>query len=111
VERPEATSSARGAPSRAYRVNLNVLAWWRCSQAGCSCFRRVRSRGARRAQFALLRVLGVRGAAGRCAAARAASVGALARASGFPRYTAAGFVLRHFGAELGGGYFRGLAPR
>src|SRR5882672_3901206 len=66
----------------------------------------------RRAQFALLRVLGVprRGLVAMLLG-EAAAVGALGALAGLGLgYVAAGFVLRHFGAELGGGFFRGLAP-
>jgi putative ABC transport system permease protein len=66
----------------------------------------------RRAQLALLRVLGVsrRGLVA-LLLLEAGAVGATGALAGLALgYAAAGFVLRHFGAELGGGYFRGLAP-
>src|SRR5882672_8072960 len=113
VERPEAGVERAGAPSRAYRVNLNVLALVALFTGGLLVFSaQALAVVRRRAQFALLRVLGVprRGLVA-ALLLEAASVGALGAGVGLALgYTAAGFVLRHFGAELGGGYFRGLAP-
>jgi len=94
-------------------VNLNVLALVALFTGGLLVFSCAgASGGARRAQFALLRVLACRGGGlVAAAAARGRVGGALGAASACPRLHSAGFVLRHFGAELGGGYFRGLAPR
>jgi putative ABC transport system permease protein len=36
--RPETSLAAGASLSRSYRVNLAVLAWWRCSPAACSSF-------------------------------------------------------------------------
>src|SRR5262245_52528805 len=113
VERPEADIERVGAPSRAYRVNLNVLALVALFTGGLLVFSaQALAVVRRRAQFALLRVLGVprRGLVA-LLLLEAGAVGALGAAAGLALgYAAAGFVLRHFGAELGGGYFRGLAP-
>ena len=113
VERPEAGVERAGAPSRAYRVNLNVLALVALFTGGLLVFSaQALAVVRRRAQFALLRVLGVprRGLVAMLLG-EAAAVGALGALAGLGLgYAAAGFVLRHFGAELGGGYFRGLAP-
>ena len=113
VERPEAEVERSGAPSRAYRVNLNVLALVALFTGGLLVFSaQALAVVRRRAQFALLRVLGVtrRGLIG-LLLAEAAGVGVAGALAGIALgYAAAAFVLRHFGAELGGGYFRGLAP-
>ena len=113
VERPQADVERSGAPSRAYRVNLNVLALVALFTGGLLVFSaQALAVVRRRAQFALLRVLGVPGR-GLVALLllEAGAVGALGAAAGLALgYASAGFVLRHFGAELGGGYFRGLAP-
>jgi len=113
AERPEADVERSGAPSRAYRVNLNVLALVALFTGGLLVFSaQALAVVRRRAQLALLRVLGVtrRGLVAMLLA-EAATVGALGAAGGIALgYASAGVVLRHFGAELGGGYFRGLAP-
>jgi putative ABC transport system permease protein len=113
VERPEADVERSEAPSRAYRVNLNVLALVALFTGGLLVFSaQALAVVRRRAQFALLRVLGLtrRGLVAMLLA-EAAAVGALGALAGIALgYAAAGLVLRHFGAELGGGYFRGLAP-
>lgn len=113
AERPEADMERSGAPSRAYRVNLNVLALVALFTGGLLVFSaQALAVVRRRAQLALLRVLGVtrRGLVAMLLA-EAAAVGALGAVAGIALgYAGAGAVLRHFGAELGGGYFRGLAP-
>jgi len=114
VERPEADVERSGAPSRAYRVNLNVLALVALFTGGLLVFSaQALAVVRRRAQLALLRVLGVtrRGLVAMLLA-EALAVGALGGLAGIALgYAGAGAVLRHFGAELGGGYFRGLAPQ
>jgi putative ABC transport system permease protein len=113
VERPEADVERSSAPSRAYRVNLNVLALVALFTGGLLVFSaQALAVVRRRAQLALLRVLGVtrRGLIAMLLA-EAAAVGALGALAGIALgYASAVFVLRRFGAELGGGYFRGLAP-
>jgi putative ABC transport system permease protein len=113
VERPQGDIERSGAPSRAYRVNLNVLALVALFTGGLLVFSaQALAVVRRRAQLALLRVLGVarRGLVA-LLLLEAAAVGALGAAAGLALgYASAGFVMRHFGAELGGGYFRGLAP-
>jgi putative ABC transport system permease protein len=113
AERPEADVERSGAPSRAYRVNLNVLALVALFTGGLLVFSaQALAVVRRRAQLALLRVLGVtrRGLVAMLLA-EAAAVGALGAIAGIALgYATAAAVLRHFGAELGGGYFRGLAP-
>jgi len=114
VEPPQADVERASAPSRAYRVNLNVLALVALFTGGLLVFSaQALAVVRRRAQFALLRVLGVPGR-GLVALLlfEAAAVGALGAAAGLALgYASAGFVLRHFGAELGAGYFRGSPPR
>jgi len=113
AERPEADMERSGAPSRAYRVNLNVLALVALFTGGLLVFSaQALAVVRRRAQLALLRVLGVtrRGLVAMLLA-EAAAVGALGAVAGIALgYVGARVVLRHFGAELGGGYFRGLTP-
>ena len=113
VERPQADVERAGAPSRAYRVNLNVLALVALFTGGLLVFSaQALAVVRRRAQFALLRVLGLprRGLVA-LLLLEAAAVGALGAAAGLALgYASAAFALRRFGAELGGGYFRGLAP-
>jgi putative ABC transport system permease protein len=113
IERPEADVERSSAPSRAYRVNLNVLALVALFTGGLLVFSaQALAVVRRRAQLALLRVLGVtrRGLVAMLLA-EAAAVGALGALAGIGLgYASAGVVLRRFGAELGGGYFRGLAP-
>jgi len=113
IERPEADVERSGAPSRAYRVNLNVLALVALFTGGLLVFSaQALAVVRRRAQLALLRVLGVtRGGLVATLLAESALVGALGALAGIALgYASAGFVLERFGAELGGGYFRGLAP-
>src|SRR5262249_56568299 len=112
VERPQADVERAGAPSRAYRVNLNVLALVALFTGGLLVFSaQALAVVRRRAQFALLRVLGVP-ARGLVALLlfEAAAVGALgAAARPALGYASAGFGLRPFGAQAGGGEFCGPA--
>lgn len=113
IERPEADVERSSAPSRAYRVNLNVLALVALFTGGLLVFSaQALAVVRRRAQLALLRVLGVtRGGLVAMLLAEAAVVGVLGALAGIALgYAAAGVVLQRLGAELGGGYFRGLAP-
>jgi putative ABC transport system permease protein len=113
IERPEADVERSALPSRAYRVNLNVLALVALFTGGLLVFSaQALAVVRRRAHLALLRVLGVtRGGLVAMLLAEAAVVGAAGALAGIALgYAAAAFVLRQFGAELGGGYFRGLEP-
>jgi putative ABC transport system permease protein len=113
IERPEADIERSSAPSRAYRVNLDVLALVALFTGGLLVFSaQALAVVRRRAQLALLRVLGVtRVGLVAMLLAEAAAVGALGALAGIALgYASAAFVVRRFGAELGGGYFRGLAP-
>src|SRR5229473_1721425 len=113
IERPEADAERTGALSRAYRVNLNVLALVALFTGGLLVFSAqslavVR----RRSQLALLRALGMtRRALVAMLLAEAAVVGAVGALAGTALgHATAAIVLRRFGAELGAGYFRGLEP-
>src|SRR5437870_2915619 len=113
VERPDADVERSGALSRAYRVNLNVLALVALFTGGLLVFSaQALAVVRRRAQLALLRVLGMtRRSLVAMLLAEAAVVGAIGALAGIALgHAGAAFVLQRFGAELGGGYFRGLAP-
>src|SRR6266436_1497365 len=113
VERPDADVARSGALSRAYRVNLNVLALVALFTGGLLVFSaQALAVVRRRSQLALLRVLGMtRRELVAMLLAEAAVVGAMGALAGIALgHASAAFVLERFGAELGGGYFRGLAP-
>ena len=113
VERPEADVERSGALSRAYRVNLNVLALVALFTGGLLVFSaQALAVVRRRSQLALLRVLGMtRRALVAMLLAEAAVIGALGALAGVALgHASAAFVLQRFGAELGGGYFQGLTP-
>src|SRR5712675_15251 len=99
IERPQADLERSEAPSRAYRVNLNVLALVALFTGGLLVFSaQALAVVRRRALLAMLR-------------AEAAVIGAAGALAGIGLgHASAAFVLQRFGAELGGGYFRGLAP-
>jgi len=113
IERPDADVERSGSLSRAYRVNLNVLALVALFTGGLLVFSaQALAVVRRRTQLALLRVLGMtrRGLVAMILG-EAAIIGALGAIVGIAiGYTTAASVLRHFGAELGAGYFRGLEP-
>ncbi len=105
---------ASGYPSRAYRVNLNVLAMIALFTGGFLVFSAQALEAARRrGEHALLRVLGL--------TARGVSrlmlleAGALGLAGGtlgvVLGYGLASFAVRYAGADLGAGEFRGIAPQ
>ena len=113
IERPDADVERSGALSRAYRVNLNVLALVALFTGGLLVFSaQALAVVRRRAQLALLRVLGMtRKALVAMLLAEAAVIGAMGALAGIALgHAGAAFVLERFGAELGGGYFRGLEP-
>lgn len=113
VERPQEEAGRNESLSRAYRVNLNVLSLVALFTGGLLVFSaQALAVVRRRAQLALLRVLGVtrRGLVAMLLA-EAAIVGAAGSVAGIlAGYAVAAVVLRHFQAELGAGYFRGLDP-
>ena len=113
VERPEASLAASASVSRSYRVNLNVLALVALFTGGLLVFStQALAVVRRRAQFALLRVLGV---TRRRLVASLLAEGALIGAAGGALGLGTGYVLaeaavRLIGPDLGSGYFRGVAP-
>ncbi|HEY7673841.1 MAG TPA: FtsX-like permease family protein [Burkholderiales bacterium] len=113
LERPGAEAERNESLSRAYRVNLNVLALVALFTGGLLVFSvQALAVVRRRAQLAVLRVLGVtrRGLLA-LLLAEAALIGTAGSLAGILiGYATAAAVLRHFGAELGAGYFRGLDP-
>jgi putative ABC transport system permease protein len=99
--------------SRAYRVNLNVLALVALFTGSFLVFSsQALSVVRRRAQLALLRVLGVtRGGIETLLLVEGCVVGVAGSALGLALgYLAALLVLENFGADLGGGYFHGVTP-
>jgi putative ABC transport system permease protein len=99
--------------SRAYRVNMNVLALVALFTGGFLVFSAQALEVARRRpQHALLRVLGLRqrGVA-RLVLAEAGVVGLLGGLIGVALgYALALAAMRHAGADLGAGFFRGVVP-
>jgi len=111
TERPEASVQSTARLTRAYRVNLNVLALVALFTGGLLVFStQALSVVRRRAQLALLRVLGV---TRRGVVALVLAEGALLGMAGAAMGVALGFLLaylglRFVGADLGAGYFRGI---
>jgi putative ABC transport system permease protein len=113
VEAPRTRADATTRMSRAYRVNLNVLALVALFTGGLLVFStQALSVVRRRAQFALLRTLGL---TRRRLVAMLIIEGALVGAAGSLLGLIAGFALglaamRVFGGDLGAGFFRGVPP-
>ncbi len=113
VATPDANADSALRMSRAYRVNLDVLALVALFTGGLLVFAtQTLSIVRRRAQLALLRALGV---TRRELTRRLVSEGALVGLAGAVLGLAAGYalaavVLQAFGGDLGAGYFRGVAP-
>jgi len=113
AERPQNELQRNASLSRAYRVNLNVLALVALFTGGFLVFSaQALSVVRRRAQLALLRVLGVtRGGIARMLLIEGGLIGAAGAAIGLAAgYVIAAAVLARFGADLGAGEFRGLHP-
>jgi putative ABC transport system permease protein len=114
IERPAETVQRNADLSRAYRVNLNVLALVALFTGGLLVFS-AQALGIvrRRAQLALLRVLGMtRRGLLRMLLAEALLVGVLGSMLGLVAgYAVAALVLRHVGADLGAGAFEGVAAQ
>jgi putative ABC transport system permease protein len=113
VERPRTSLAAGERLSRSYRVNLNVLALVALFTGGLLVFStQALAVVRRRAQLALLRVLGMR--RGRLLGwlvAEGAAIGAIGGAVGLPAgYVLAQTAVRIIGPDLGSGYFRGVVP-
>ena len=100
--------------SRAYRVNLTVLALVALFTGAFLVFStQALSVIRRRGQFALLRVLGMeRGQLLRQVLLEGASLGVAGAALGIAGgYAMAAVALRYFGGDLGAGYFAGVQPQ
>lgn len=101
------------AVSRAYRINLTVLSLVALFTGGFLVFcTQSLSVVRRRAQFALLRTLGVtKGELMRTLLAEGAALGLIGGLLGAAAGLAlAAFALARFGADMGGGFFSSLAP-
>ena len=99
--------------SRAYRVNLNVLAMVALFTGAFLVFSAQALEVARRrGEHGLLRVLGLtRGGVARLVLAEAAAIGAIGAALGIALgYLLARIAVGTVGADLGAGHFRGVAP-
>ena len=113
IAAPQARADATTRMSRAYRVNLNVLALVALFTGGLLVFStQALSVVRRRAQFALLRTLGL---TRRRLVAMLLVEGVIVGAAGsllglLAGYLLATLALRYFGADLGAGFFRGVAP-
>jgi len=104
---------ASGYPSRAYRVNLNVLAMVALFTGGFLVFSaQALETARRRSEHALLRVLGLTAPRlARLCLAEAAILGALGGLAGVALgHGFAILALRYAGADLGAGQFRGIRP-
>jgi putative ABC transport system permease protein len=100
--------------SRAYRVNLNVLALVALFTGAFLVFStQALSIVRRRPQIALLRALGAsRGRITRMLLLESLAVGAIGAAAGVALgIGVAAIAIARFGADLGGGYFPGIQPR
>ena len=113
VLRPETAIAAGASLSRSYRVNLNVLALVALFTGGLLVFStQAHSVVRRRAQFALLRVLGVtRRRLMLLIVAEGALIGVVGSALGLALgFALAQIAVRWVGADLGSGFFRGVVP-
>jgi putative ABC transport system permease protein len=113
VERPEVSVQRAATVSRAYRVNLNVLALVALFTGGLLVFTtQALAVVRRRAQLALLRVLGMtRRALVALVLGEALLLGAIGATCGLALgFALAKVVLDVVGADLGAGHFRGLQP-
>ncbi|WP_250474768.1 FtsX-like permease family protein [Caballeronia sp. GAFFF1] len=108
------TESRTDRLSRAYRINMNVLALVALFTGAFLVFS-TQAAGVvrRRAQFAMLRVLGMtRGQLVRQIMSEGALLGVAGALLGIALgFAVAGLALRFFGSDLGGGYFPGVQPR
>src|SRR6266404_1492196 len=109
----ETLEQASAYPSRAYRVNLNVLALVALFTGGFLVFSaQALETARRRGEHALLRVLGLqRRGVTRLVLIEAAALGVMGAAIGIVLgYAFAAGAVRVLGADLGSGAFRGLSP-
>jgi putative ABC transport system permease protein len=113
VAPPETSVAASASLSRSYRVNLNVLALVALFTGGLLVFStQAHAVVRRRAQFALLRVLGLtRSRLTALVVAEGALVGTVGSAIGIAiGFALAGLAVRWIGVDLGSGFFRGVMP-
>jgi putative ABC transport system permease protein len=113
AQRPQATGERVSQLSRAYRVNLTVLALVALFTGAFLVFSVLSLSVARRQpQFALLGVLGLSARERlRLVLAESAALGLIGSALGVALGTAlASLALKLLGGDLGGGYFVGVAP-
>jgi putative ABC transport system permease protein len=113
VMQPEDQEARTANMSRAYRVNLNVLALVALFTGAFLVFStQALSVIRRRQEFALLRVIGMpRGQLLRQILTEGAMLGMLGSALGLAAgYAMAALALQFFGGDLGGGYFPGVQP-
>ncbi|MBX9964384.1 MAG: ABC transporter permease [Burkholderiales bacterium] len=113
AERPRDAGTATDRMTRAYRVNLDVLALVALFTGGLLVFStQALSVAQRRAQIALLRVLGcTRGQIAGLLLAEGLLLGIVGAALGLAGGLAlARIAMEIVGADLGAGYFRGIAP-
>src|SRR5436190_977483 len=109
----EALEQASAYPSRAYRVNLNVLAMVALFTGGFLVFSaQALETARRRGEHALLRVLGLeRGGIARLVLLEAAALGLVGALLGLiGGYILAAVALRAWGGDLGAGQFRNAVP-
>lgn len=114
VAEPRDADSRTDRLSRAYRINMNVLALVALFTGAFLVFStQALSVVRRRAQFAMLRVLGLtRAQLLRQILREGALLGLLGSLAGLALgYAMASGALRFFGSDLGGGYFPGVQPR
>ena len=114
IDRPEASVSATASLSRSYRVNLNVLALVALFTGSLLVFStQALAVVRRRPQLALFRVLGVtRRQLIASVVAESAVIGVAGSVLGvLAGYALAAVALRYGGADLGSGFFRGVAPQ
>lgn len=114
VRAPEAVAGEAGALSRAYRVNLTMLAAIALLTGGFLVFStQLLSVARRRREFALLRALGlVRGELVRGLLAEGAVVGMVGGVLGVALgHALAAGAFRLVGGDLGAGFFRGVTPQ
>jgi putative ABC transport system permease protein len=113
LQRPEVEESQAAALSRAYRVNLTLLAAIALLTGGFLVFStQALAVVRRRMELAFLRAIGMdRAALARGLLLEGGLVGLLGGITGVALgYAVAGVVLRILGGDLGAGYFRGVAP-
>ena len=113
VATPDAAIDAAGRASRAYRVNMDVLALVALLTGALLVFStQVLAVARRRSQFALLRTLGLtRRGLVLLVIGEGATIGAIGAIIGLPLgYALARLALDYFGGDLGAGFFRGLPP-